>query len=194
MDVLLAALEDLDELKCLKTRDRSSRGSECWHDSAGLQLHCYPIHRFELVTARTAVTHRIHEVDVEIGIVVFLELIAPHQILLDPVGLSDRLCCADLVVNCTELFNKVLDLVEVFLFLLLFLGLNSSTLLLLFFVLLRGFLINALLYGFSLLFVGLEGWWLDLACDLSALVLETFSTRLLRGNFNEEHVGAEAGE
>lgn len=170
MLVLLALLEDLDELQGLQARDCGSGCCQGRDDAASLQLDGDPVHGLELVAGGATVAERVHEVDMEVRVIIFLKLIALDQVLLDPVCVSDWLLQIgiQLVKELKELILELIDLIDVLLlfFLLIF------TLL---FFLFDGLLIDTILDSFSLIFVGHEGRRSNLTGKLTAVETELFS-------------------
>jgi len=73
--LLLRLFQHFHELKSLEACNCSRRGGQSWNDTTGLQFDLDPVHQVELVARSSAVTHGMHQIYVEVAVLVFLEFL-----------------------------------------------------------------------------------------------------------------------
>jgi len=128
----------------------------------------------------------------EVSIVILFKLVTLHQILFDPILVSNRLLGVrvELRVDGKEFLLELLDLVEVFLLLLFIFSL------LLFFILcsclLSLFLVNRLLNLLGFILIRDESRRRELASDLTTVLSELLRPRLLCRDLQIEHGSSQA--
>lgn len=108
--ILFEALHDFDKLQCLKSSNRSSCGSESGDNTTCLEFDVDPIHWVQLIVLTTAVCHAVHEVDVEVTVIIFFECFSLYNILIHGLALLKLECFEQF----GELFSDFLHLVNGF--------------------------------------------------------------------------------
>lgn len=75
MVLLLDLLEEFDELKGLEACDGGGGGGHGWDDTASFEFDLQPVHLTQLVVLGPAVTHRAHEVNMVVRIIILFEFL-----------------------------------------------------------------------------------------------------------------------